>query len=475
MQEVKEIQTVDYERVLSDFLKKHPQYSESGFLDELRKKDFSRIEAKDHVYLDFVGGNLYPASLIQDHQDFLLADVYGNPHSENPTSKLATECNEKARAYVKEYFNDKEDEYCVVFTLNASGALKLIGEAYPFTDKSHYALLVDNHNSVNGIREFARCKQSKFTYVPVLEDSLTIDEKKLDTVLNDDKGYDNKLFAYPAQSNFSGVKHDLKWIGEAQERGWDVLLDAAAYAPSNELDLSKYKPEFVSISFYKIFGYPTGIGALLIRKSVLHKMKRPWFAGGTIELASVRGDGHFFADNEVGFEDGTINYLNIPAVEMGLKYIKNIGIENIQKRITSLAQWTLDELLPLKHDNGTSLIELYGTSDLSKRGATITFNVKSSDGKVIFYEEIESNANKLGISLRAGCFCNPGLSEIVGQFTPEMLRPVFECEEKTSYKKFVHAKKEEFVVGAIRASFGYVSNFKDAYTLVNYIKSYLNK
>jgi selenocysteine lyase/cysteine desulfurase len=54
-------------------------------------------------------------------------------------------------------------------------------------------------------------------------------------------GGDN-LFAYPAQSNFSGVQHPLTWIGQAQAKGWDVLLDAAAYVPTNRVDLSKYKP-----------------------------------------------------------------------------------------------------------------------------------------------------------------------------------------------------------------------------------------
>jgi len=47
------------------------------------------------------------------------------------------------------------------------------------------------------------------------------------------------LFAYPAQSNFSGVQHPLEWISQAQTMGWDVLLDAAAFVPTNRLDLSK--------------------------------------------------------------------------------------------------------------------------------------------------------------------------------------------------------------------------------------------
>lgn len=462
------------ESAFEEFKVQYPKYSETSSLDELRKNEFSRLDDNGHTYLDFVGSNLYPASLVKEHQDFLLKDVYGNPHSANPTSSLATTQCEEARDYVKEYFNDVDDEYAVVFTANASGALKLIGEAYPFDSNSQYTLLVDNHNSVNGIREFVRCKGGCFTYAPVSEETLQIDETELNQLLDKHSDASNKLFAFPAQSNFSGVKHDLSWIEKAQAKGWDVLLDAAAYAPSNELDLSKHKPDFVSISFYKIFGYPTGIGCLLIKKSVICKMKRPWFAGGTIELASVRGDGHFFAGNEVGFEDGTINFLNIPAIEMGLRFIKGIGINKIQDRIGSLAEWTLNQIRDLKHDNGTKLIDFYGTTDFSKRGATLTFNVCDKNGKTIFFEEVEDGANKLGISVRAGCFCNPGLSEIVGKFTVDMLRPVFECGEKISYHEFVHGKKDEYVVGAIRVSYGYPSTFEDAHKLVSYIKTYLD-
>ena len=81
----------------------------------------------------------------------------------------------------------------------------------------------------------------------------------------------------------------------------DVLLDAAAFVPTSGLDLSVVKPEFVAISFYKMFGYPTGIGALIIRKAVFQKLKRPWFAGGTVNFADVYRFMHFAA----GFRDKT--------------------------------------------------------------------------------------------------------------------------------------------------------------------------
>jgi molybdenum cofactor sulfurtransferase len=60
----------------------------------------------------------------------------------------------------------RPDEYAAIFTANASTALKLVGESYPFGEGGdHFLLTFDNHNSVNGIREFARRKKAGVTYV----------------------------------------------------------------------------------------------------------------------------------------------------------------------------------------------------------------------------------------------------------------------------------------------------------------------
>src|SRR5260221_366173 len=181
----------------------------------------------------------------------------------------------------------------------------------------------------------------------------------------------NTLFAYPAQSNFSGVQHPLEWIAEAQSKVWDVLLDAPAFAPSNRLDLSQWQPDFVDLSFYKIFGYPTGIGCLLAHKKTVHKLHRPWYAGGTSSFSSVQGEVFYLRPGPAGFEDGTVNYLSIPAVEMGLRYIESLGIETIHSRVTTLTGWLIDQLMGLKHSNGKLVIRLYGPANMEMRGGTV--------------------------------------------------------------------------------------------------------
>ena len=333
------------------FLKAYPAYPTTHIIDDLRATEYARLDAGGHIYLDYTGAGLYAESQLRRHSKLLAEHVFGNPHSSNPTSQAATRLVEHAREYVLKFFNADPEEYLAIFTSNASGALKLIGESYPFSN-GRYLLTFDNHNSVNGIREFAHARGADVTYIPVALPDMRVDASQLSLELSQPSKSGYNLFAFPAQSNFSSVKHPLEWIEEAHQHGWDVLLDAAAFVPTSPLDLSKFKPDFVPVSFYKMFGYPTGLGALIARKSALAKLHRPWFAGGTITVASVQGDKYYMADGASAFEDGTIDYLNIPAIEIGLKHIESIGYDVIHERVHALTGWLLSNLTKLKHSNG---------------------------------------------------------------------------------------------------------------------------
>ncbi|MCB0114511.1 MAG: aminotransferase class V-fold PLP-dependent enzyme, partial [Caldilineaceae bacterium] len=392
----------------AEFLRKYPSYAQTQVLDDLRMREFARLDRQGHVYLDYTGGGLYAERQLAQHMQMLQEGVFGNPHSHNPTSLAMTELVEATRAYVLSYFNADLAEYVAIFTANASGALKLVAESYPFEAGSTYVLTADNHNSVNGVREFARAHKAKVVYLPATRPEMRLDEATVQAALEDVDPQKPNLFAYPAQSNYTGVQHGLAWIEKAQALGWDVFLDAAAFAPTNRLDLSQVHPDFVSLSFYKIFGYPTGIGCLLARRTALAKLHRPWFAGGTVAIASVQGDGHFLAEGEAAFEDGTVNYLMIPAVEIGLRFIEEIGIDTIHQRVMCLTEWLLQALTSLRHSSGQQLARIYGPLTADRRGGTITMNFVDANGEVFDVERIEELANVLNISLRTGCFCNPG-------------------------------------------------------------------
>src|SRR5262245_808433 len=259
----------------ADFRRRYPQYEHTTKLNELRATEFARLDRQGHVYLDYTGGGLYAESQLRDHMALLSERVFGNPHSKNLTSMAMTDLVERAREYVLRYFNADPDEYLAIFTQNSTGALKLVGESYPFAPGGNYLLTFDNHNSVNGIREFARSRGATVTYIPIVAPELRADTRALADALELARPGAHNLFAYPRQSSSTGVHHPLEWIDQAHERGWDVLLDAATFAPSNRLDLSRWHSDFVDISFYKICGYPTGVGCLLARKAAVRKLRRP--------------------------------------------------------------------------------------------------------------------------------------------------------------------------------------------------------
>ena len=458
------------------FLQAYPSYASTYKLDDLRATEYARLDAAEHIYLDYTGGGLYAETQVRQHLELLSQHVFGNPHSSNHTSQAATQLVEHARAYILKFFNADPAEYDVVFTANASGALKLVGESYPFAKGGHYLLTFDNHNSVNGIREFAHARGAQVTYIPVGLPDMRVDTTALDEYLAKCEKGQHNLFAYPAQSNFSSVQHPLEWIERAHAAGWDVLLDAAAFAPTNYLDLGKVKPDFVPLSFYKIFGYPTGIGALIVRKEALAKLHRPWFAGGTITVASVQGDKYYLADGHTAFEDGTPDYLDIPAVEIGLKYIESIGYEAIHERVKCLTGWLLDNLTQMKHSTGEPLARIYGPTTVKERGGAVTINFFDKHGQAVDHRSIEGKAGQDNISLRTGCFCNPGAGEIALGISRVELDVCFTSpghEDRLSLNDFrlcIDGKNS----GAVRISVGMVTNFNDVQAFLHFCKGLLN-
>lgn len=467
-----------------NILEAYPEYESTSRLDDLRKSEYGYLDEHKHIYLDYTGSGLAARSQYRAHESRLSGGVFGNPHSTNPSSQAATDLVDSARARVLKHFNASPDEYVAIFTQNASGAARLIGESYPFSSQSKLVLTFDNHNSVNGLREFARSAGAKTSYISAEVPELRINTGAVMSALTKPKPKwrgcglfprrvpkKSGLFAYPAQSNFSGVRHPLSWVPMAQAQGYDVLLDAAAYVPTAPLDLSEIRPEFVIVSWYKVFGYPTGVGCLIAQKDALARLQRPWFSGGTV-LAAIVGNGmewHLMNKNEAAFEDGTVNFLSIPDVEVGLDWIADLGMQTISRRVQCLTGWLLDRLLQLQHDNGVPMARLYGPKEMKMRGGTVCFNFIDISGKVVDERLVAMESAAAGISLRTGCFCNPGGGE-----------NAFGLDEK-NFEKVMKARpsspEEAFDLlglassGAVRVSLGLASTAEDVEMFLNWAET----
>jgi selenocysteine lyase/cysteine desulfurase len=432
----------------------YPEYAATAALDELRVQEYPHLDHAGEVYLDYTGAGVYSLAQLRAHQDRLAARCYGNPHSANPTSVASTELVESARSAVLDFLHADPAEYAAIFTPNATGACRLVGESYPFGRGRELVMTFDNHNSVNGVREYARRAGARLRYVPAERPELRTSDAAVRSALR--RG---GLFAFPAQSNFTGVQHSLDWIEWAHQAGYDVLLDVAAYLPTNPLDLSVVKPDFVPISWYKVFGHPTGVGCLVARRDALARLRRPWFAGGTIAAVSVVGDWHQMLTDESGFEDGTLDFLGIPDVEFGLSWVRAVGVETIRTRVRCLTGWMLQRLCELRHGNGNPLVRVYGPRDTRSRGGTVALNFLAPDGTIVDERLVADEAAARGLSLRTGCFCNPGAGEGAFDIGRQAMRGSRRWGVRTidDYLDLIGLPTG----GAVRVSLGLASNLTD--------------
>jgi len=441
---------------------------DAAWFKALREREFARLDRSGEAYLDYTGSALYTESQVRRHLELLTESILGNPHSDSVASLRSTAIIEDARRSTLAFFGADPDEYEVVFTANASGALRLVGEAFAFRRGSRLVLSADNHNSVNGIREIARVRGADVQYAR-LDDELRIEgEERLLTPVTAPS-----LFAFPAQSNFSGVQHPLALVDVARRAGYAVLLDAAAFAPTNALRLDVVRPDFVALSFYKMFGYPTGVGALIARREALAALERPWFAGGTVEFVSVQHRTHMLKAGAEGFEDGTPNFGAIAALGTGLELLGDAGMANVKRHVGGLTTMLLAELAALRHGYGRKMTRVYGPTDNRARGGTVAFNVVDRFGRVVPYQRVEQTALRRGVSIRGGCFCNPGAAERAFGFPASASAACMERARREGFavESFAECLGGEVAVGAVRASLGIASNERDIQRLLEVVEA----
>jgi selenocysteine lyase/cysteine desulfurase len=461
---------------MGDFDAAFPEYAATSRLDDLRATEYSYLDEGGHVYLDYTGAGLPARWQLRAHAARIGSGAFGNPHSENPTSSASTQLVEEARSAVLGFFGASPKDYAVIFTPNATGACHLVAESYPWRHGKRLVLTADNHNSVNGIREYAAGRGARVRYVSLNRD-LRVNELDLNAALGRGHGTRPGLFAYPAQSNFSGARHPLAWVERAQSVGYDVLLDAAAYAPASRLDLREVRPEFAAVSWYKVFGYPTGVGCLLARRDAMARLRRPWFSGGTIWGVSVQGGWHRLLPNESAFEDGTVNFLSIPDVTTGIEWVSSIGMDVISQRVQILTSWLLRCLAGLKHSNGRPMTLLYGPDGDGSRGGTIAFNFLDPTGKLVDERAVSRDAAAAGISLRTGCFCNPGAGEWAFGLSRKAVGGTFVRRQvmRSSFLRAGMTTVDDYlsvlglpIGGAVRISLGLASTLGDVESFLDF-------
>jgi selenocysteine lyase/cysteine desulfurase len=435
--------------------------------EAISRQELAGLRSRGLIYLDYTGAVPCPEGVVRAHAHELSQSIFGNPHSTNPASMCSTRAAQKAGVALLDFLDADPAEYEVVWTANASAALRLVGESFPFDPLTPLVLTADNHNTVNGIRAQASARGAKVRYLP-LDGDLRVRPFDLDAVRHG-------LFAYPAQSNFSGVIHPLDWVGLAQASGYRVLLDVAAYLPTHPFSLRKVRPDFVTLSIYKMCGYPTGVGALVARRDALRSLVRPGFSGGTVEFVSVLTNRHLLKAGSEGFEDGTGNYLAWSAVPCGLQLLDRLGMRTIETHVAQLTARLLNGLMALAHPNGAPLVRIHGPRSMDRRGGTVAFNVLDAHEAIVNYERVVDTAAEQNVCLRGGCFCNPGCAEHAFEYSAEELATALDALGGAFSIPAMRANLGGKPVGAVRASLGYGSEASDVDALIDFLKQFIEE
>lgn len=244
-------------------------------------------------------------------------------------------------------------------------------------------------------------------------------------------------------------------------------------------------PDFVALSFYKIFGFPN-IGALIVRKDSAHVLEsRKYFGGGTVDMViAVNDTWHTKKETSTHdrLEDGTLPFHSIFALDHAMNVHERLYGPNPMKFIShhtaQLGRQLFDGLSGLRHANGAPVCRIYKDEnavygDPTMQGATIAFNVQLADASLVGFEDVEEAADERSIYVRSGSLCNPGGVATYLGWSPAEMKAAYAAGHRCSNPTQVMLGKP---TGVVRVSLGAMSTASDVSTLLNFLKEvYVSK
>ena len=534
--------------------------SPDGFIDSWRKQEFPQLvpplvdespnknttecERKESepplpepvVYLDYAGAALPSQSQLQALYEFSRSTLLGNPHSIGGlASSNASLCIEQAKKRILDHFDahpgrlaqlvnnssitspdpmgiaeehERHPGYEVVFTSGTTDALRIVAERFPFSVRSSLWYPQNSHTSVVGMRCPVVAKGGTFVCKPMEALLKELQSMTTDPTLSS-CNTGNLLAVLPLECNFGGDRPALlpviRHLEACSRQGgphYCTMLDIAKAAATGPVSLKDLNPDFACVSFYKLFGEPTGLGCLFVKRSKTHllapsPMAEPeltknnhdeadnsYFGGGSVDVLLPAAD--FVVRRSepsplAALCHGTVHFRGIAALEAGFDELERRGgMNTVHEHATCLAAELVRRFHSLSHCNGAPVIEIYGgwktfSEPISKKetslpGPTVAFNVRREDGSFVGYNEVSKLAslNRPPIQLRTGCFCNPGACQLaLGLSSDRILR---------NYRESGHVCGDDVDIiagqptGAVRASFGKDSLWEDLDELVSFLE-----
>jgi cysteine desulfurase/selenocysteine lyase len=365
------------------------------------RKDFpilsQEIYGKPLVYLDNAATTQKPLSVIRKIEE-VYSTINANIHrGVHRLSQLATESHEEARKTVQNYIGAASSKE-IIFTRGATESINLIaasfcrsqckpGDEIILTTMEHHANIIpwQIQQDITGI---------ELKIVPLTEAG----EIRLEDV-EELISSRTKLISLTHVSNVLGTINPIEeLIRLGHNYNIPVLIDAAQSIQHISIDVQALDCDFMVFSSHKMYG-PTGVGVLYGKETWLDKL--PPYQGGGEMIAHVTFAKTTFNELPFKFEAGTPDYVGTTALGEAIRYIKNIGLDNIRHYETHLLQYATKKLLQIEN------MQIIGTSE--RKSSVISFLIKG-----IHPYDMGMLLDRLGIAVRTGHHCAQPLMDALG-------------------------------------------------------------
>lgn len=373
-------------------------------VNEIRK-DFpilSRtVNGKPLVYFDNGATAQKPQSVIDaisHYYAFQNSNIHRGVHT---LSREITIAYEEARKTIQQHLNAKQASE-IIFTRGTTESINLVAHCFGSLDIAEGDEIIitqmEHHSNIVPWQQLCLEKKAVLKYIPINQDGELILEElpKLITAKT-------KLVALTHISNTLGTINPIKEIIyqvralssplRGDGRGASVLVDGAQAVPHLKPDVQDLDCDFYVFSGHKLFG-PTGVGALYAKEEWLQKFGPYQTGGGTIKTVTLEKTE--FADSPLMFEAGTPHIEGGIGLAAAIKYITQIGFENIQKHEDDLLQYATKQLKEIEG------LVIYGNA--KHKTSVISFNVGS-----IHPFDIGTLLDKYGVAIRSGHHCTQPL------------------------------------------------------------------
>lgn len=340
------------------------------------------------VYLDNAATTQKPACVVDamvNEYYTVNANVHRGVHF---LSQQATDLHETARETVRQFINARESRE-IVFTRGTTESLNLVATAYgeAFLNEGDEVIVsVMEHHSNIVPWQMLRERKGIVLKVAPMTDEGVLDLEATERLFTPR----TKLLSVAHVSNVLGTVNPVKQLAAmAHAHGAHILVDGAQSVPHFKVDVQDLDCDFLVFSGHKVYG-PTGIGVLYGREALLDAM--PPYQGGGEMIARVTFEHTTYERLPFKFEAGTPDYVGTHALAEALRYVNNLGMDQIHAHEAELTRYAMEQmqLIPGMH--------LYGTAP--GKDAVVAFNVGD-----IHPLDLGTLLDRLGIAIRTGHHC----------------------------------------------------------------------